>query len=263
MVAQAAPGEVRKLAGDMAFTEGPISDGKGNVYYTDIPNKRIMKWDGRKNSVWRENSGGANGLRFDKEGNLWVCEGGAKRVTKLTPDQKVTVLADKYADKPFNSPNDLCLDAKGGLYFTDPNYSGEKNKTQEVEGVYYLPPGGDKVVLVAGDLGRPNGIEMGKERLFIADHRGGKVYSYAVNGDGTLADRKDFASVVCDGMKLDEKGNLYTTTKKGVEIFAPDGKALGVIEVPEIPTNVCFDGPTLYITARKSLYAVETKVKGQ
>jgi gluconolactonase len=268
-----AAGDVRRLAGDMKFTEGPIADGKGSVYFSDIPANRIMKWDGKENKVWREDSGGANGLRFDKDGQLYVCEGGAKRVTRISPDQKVAVLADKFNDKPFNSPNDLCFDARGGLYFTDPNYGGAKNKSQDLEGVYYLPPGGGKVVLVVGDLKRPNGIEMGKDRLYIADHGGGKVYSYAVNADGTLADRKDFAPVACDGMKLDEKGNLYTTTGKGVEIFGPDGKPLGVLQMPEVeingkkvregPANCAFSGNTLFITARTSLYAVDLKVKGQ
>jgi gluconolactonase len=265
-------GEVTRLGGGMKFTEGPIADAKGHVYFSDIPNNRIMKWDGTALSTWRENSGGANGLRFDKDGLLYVCEGGGKRVTRLTPDQKVTVLADKFDDKPFNSPNDLALDGKGGVYFTDPNYGGAKNKTQEKERVYHVGADG-KLRCVAEDLVRPNGIELGRDRLYVADHGGKKVYSYAVNADGTLADRKDHAPVACDGMKLDEKGNLYTTTGKGVEIFAPDGRPLGVIAMPEIeingrrlregPANVCFGGATLYITARTSLYSVAMKVKGQ
>lgn len=255
-----AAGEVRKLAGDMKFTEGPVADGKGNVFYSDIPANRIMKWDGKENTVWRENSGGANGLKFDKEGNLVVCEGGTGRITKITPDQKVTVLAETWNGVRLNSPNDLCFDAKGGIYFTDPKYGGKP--TQDKEAVYYLPPGGGKLARVAEDLKRPNGIHIHGERIYIADPGGKVVFVYGMNEDGTLKDKKEFAPVASDGLKVDEKGNVYTTTGKGVEIFAPDGKPLGVIKIPEGPANCAFDGTTLYITARKSLYAVEMKVKG-
>jgi len=258
-----AAGEVRKLGGGMKFTEGPIADARGHVYFSDIPNNRIMKWDGQALSAWREDSGGANGLRFDRDGSLVVCEGGNRRVTRITMDGKVTVLADVYDGKKLNSPNDLCLDGKGGIYFTDPRYGKRDGMEQDKESVYYISPGGGKVVRVADDLVRPNGIEMGAERLYIADAGGGKIYSYAVNEDGTIKDRREFAPVACDGMKLDEKGNLYTSTRKGVEIFDPEGKPLGIIKVPEGPANLCFGGNTLYITARTSLYAVEMKVKGR
>ncbi len=253
-------GEVKRLATDMRFTEGPVADGKGNVFYSDIPNNRIMKWDGKENLVWRENSGGANGLKFDREGNLVACEGGTGRVTRISPDQQVTVLAEKYNDVRLNSPNDLCLDAKGGIYFTDPKYGGKP--TQDKEAVYYIPPGGGRLVRVADDLVKPNGIHLHGDRLYVADPGAKKVYVYGMNGDGTLKDKREFAPVASDGIKVDEKGNLYTTTGKGVEIFAADGKALGVISVPEGPANLAFDGKTLYITARKSLYMVPMKVSG-
>ncbi len=253
-------GEVKRLATDMKFTEGPVADGKGNVYYSDIPANRIMRWDGKQNAVWRENSGGANGLKFDKEGNLTICEGGSGRVTRITSDQKVTVLADTYNDVRLNSPNDLCFDSKGGLYFTDPKYGGKP--TQDKEAVYYLPPGGGKLARVADDLVRPNGIHLHGDRLYVADHGGRKVYVYGMNADGTLRDKREFARVASDGIKVDEKGNLYATTGKGVEIFAPDGRALGVIAVPEGPANCAFDGKTLFITARKSLYMAPMKVSG-
>ncbi len=252
-------GEPRKLGGEMRFTEGPIADAAGHVYFSDIPNNRIMKWDGRRLTTWREDSNGSNGLRFDKDGSLVVCEGAGKRVTRVTMDQKVSVLAETFDGKPFNSPNDLCLDAKGGVYFTDPNYRGVANSTQDVEGVYYIPPGGGRVVRVAADLQRPNGIEMGKDRIFVADHRAGKVYSYAVGADGGLADRKEFCAAVVDGMKLDAKGKLWAATREGIEVFGPDGKRLGAVKVPEGPSNCCFFGKTLYITARTSFYSVETK----
>jgi gluconolactonase len=262
--ADLAAGEVRKLAGDMKFTEGPVADANGNVYFTDIPNRRIMKWDGKALSVFRENSGGANGLRIDRDGNLVVCEGGNRRVTRLRiADGQVAVLADAFGGRKLNSPNDLALDPRGGVYFTDPRYGKRDDLEQDREAVYYISPGGGAPVRVAEDLVRPNGIEYADGILYVADPGAGKVYRYAVNPDGTLRDRREFAAVACDGLKVDEKGNVYTTTRNGVEIFAPDGKPLGTIKVPEAPSNVCFGGKTLYITARTSLYAVEMNVRGR
>ncbi len=258
-----APVEVRRLAEGMKFTEGPVADGQGNVYFTDIPVNRIMKWDGKKLSVWREDSGGANGLRFDKDGSLVVCEGGNRRITRVTMDQKVTVLADSYEGKKLNSPNDLCLDGKGGIYFTDPCYGKRDGLEQDKEAVYYIPPGGGKILRVVDDMVRPNGIEMGKDRLFIADHGGQKIYSYAVNDDGTLKDKTEFAPVAADGMKLDGQGNLYAATTKGVAVFSPAGERLNLIKVTGGPSNLCFDGNVLYITARGAFFSAEVKAGGR
>lgn len=258
-----APGEVKKLGGDMKFTEGPIADGKGAVYFSDIPNNRIMKWDGQALSTWLENSEGANGLRIEKDGCLVACQGGGRKVVRIGADKKVSVLADSYEGKKLNSPNDLAFDAKGGIYFTDPRYGKRDGMELDKEAVYYIPPGGGKIVRVIDDMVRPNGIEMGKERLYVADNGGKKVFTYAVNTDGTLKDKKEFCVAGVDGMKLDDQGNLWAATGKGIEVFAPDGKALGVVKVPEGPANCCFSGSTLFITARTSLYSIETKVKGQ
>jgi gluconolactonase len=267
-----AAGEPRKLAGDMKFTEGPVADGKGKVYYSDIPNNRIMVWDGKENRIWRENSGGANGLKIDKDGNLIACEGKNKRMTRIAiADQKVTVLTDAYEGKKYNSPNDVALDAKGGIYFTDPSYGPPENKTQDKEAVYYISPEG-KVSRVADDFTRPNGIHIDKEKLYIADAGGKKTFVYGMNSDGTLKDKKEFCAKGSDGMKVDEKGNVYLTTGGKVEIFSPDGTSIGNIPMPEVevagkkvregPANIAFDGKTLFITARTGFYSVEMKVAG-
>jgi gluconolactonase len=138
-----APGaEVRKLAGDFQFTEGPAADAQGNVYFSDIPNNRILKWSGQdsKLSTFLENSGGANGLYFDKDGSLLACLGGARRLVSISPKGEVTVLADMYEGKKFNSPNDLWIDPKGGVYFSDPRYGNREGMEQKGEYVYYLTP---------------------------------------------------------------------------------------------------------------------------
>jgi len=175
--------KVVKLPGKFKFTEGPAVDAKGNVFFTDIPNSLIYKYslDG-KLSVWREDSGGANGLFFDKKGNLVACEGNRGRITSITPKGKVTVLADKYGGKRFNKPNDLWVDPTGGVYFSDPVY-GRASLTQDGEHVYYLSPDRKKVTRVIDDMTRPNGI-LGTpdgKILYVADHGAGKVYRYEIN----------------------------------------------------------------------------------
>jgi len=267
-------GEVKKLAGDMKFTEGPVADGKGKIYYSDIPNNRIMVWDGKENKVWREDSGGANGLKIDQDGNLVVCEGGGRRITRIAvADQKVTVLADAYEGKKLNSPNDLAIDAKGGVYFTDPRYGKRDGMELDKEGVYYIPPGGGKLIRVVDDYTRPNGIHIDKEKIYIADAGASKIWLYGMNADGTLKDKKEFVPKGADGVKVDEKGNLYLATGGKIEIYSPEGKSLGAISMPEVevngkkvregPANLAFDGKTLFITARTGFYSVAMKVAGQ
>jgi gluconolactonase len=267
-----AAGEVKRLGDGMKFTEGPVADGKGNVYFSDIPNNRIMKWDGKALSVWMENSEGANGLKIDKDGNLVACQGGGRRVVRISMDKQVGVVADAFDGKKLNSPNDLALDARGGVYFTDPRYGKRDGMELDKEAVYYVAPGGAKAVRVADDLVRPNGIHIDGERLYVADAGAGKTWVYGVNADGTLKDKKEFCAKGSDGMKVDEKGNVYLTTGGKVEIYSRDGASIGNIPMPEVevagkkvregPANLCFDGKTLYITARTGFYSVEMKVSG-
>lgn len=264
-----APGAmVEKLAGGFQFTEGPACDGEGNVYFSDIPANRIHKWsvDG-KLTTFREDSGGTNGLYFDGKGNLLACEGGSRRLTSIAPDGTVTVLADSYQGKKLNSPNDLWIDPKGGVYFSDPRYGRDMEIEQDGFHVYYLPPGGKELVRVIDDLVKPNGVlgTADGKLLYVADAGDGKTYAYQIQLDGSLADRKLIAPVGSDGMTLDEKGDLYLA-RNAVQVFSPDGKPVTTIDVPEAPANVCFGGKdrkTLFITARKGLYSLKMNVRGQ
>ena len=264
-----APGaSVEKLAGGFTFTEGPAADAEGNVFFTDIPNNRIHKWppDG-KLSIFRENSGGANGLFFDSKGNLLACEGGGRRLVSITAAGEVTVLADRYQGKRFNSLNDLWLDPKGGVYFTDPRYGRRRDDMeQDGEHVYHLSPDRKKLVRVIDDMVRPNGVigTPDGKMLYVTDNAGGKTFSYTVNKDGTLSDKKLFAPEGSDGMTIDNEGNIYLTTSV-VAVYNRKGEKIEAIEIPERPSNVCFggkDAQTLFITARTSLYAVRMRVKG-
>jgi gluconolactonase len=263
-----APGaEVVKLTGDFRFTEGPAADAQGNIFFTDIPNNRILKWslDGTL-SVFRENSGGANGLYFDKDGNLLACEGGGQRLVSIAPDGTISVLADEYGGAPFNSLNDLWIDAKGGVYFTDPRYGNRDNLPQDGEHAYYLSPDRQKIVRVVDDMVRPNGLigTPNGKRLYVTDNGGRRTFAYTINADGTLSDKTLFCSEGSDGMSIDNEGNVYLTTNV-VAVFNPQGEKIEEIAIPERPANVTFGGTdrkTLFVTARTSLYSVAMRVTG-
>jgi sugar lactone lactonase YvrE/L-ascorbate metabolism protein UlaG (beta-lactamase superfamily) len=263
-----APGaKVKKLAGGFSFTEGPAADAKGNIFFSDIPNNRIHKWSlDAKLSTFRENSGGANGLYFDKDGNLLACEGGGRRLVSIDPQAKVTVLAEKYENKRFNSLNDLWIDPKGGIYFTDPRYGRRDDLEQDGEHVYYLSPDRKKLIRVIDDMVRPNGIigTPDGKLLYVTDHGGKKTFVYTINKDATLSNKRLFAPEGSDGMTIDNEGNVYLTTDV-VAVYNKNGQKIETIEVPERPANVSFGGKdkrTLFITARTSLYSVKMRVKG-
>ncbi len=263
-----APGaKVEKLASGFGFTEGPAVDAEGNIFFTDIPNNRIHKWslDG-KLSTFLENSRGANGLFFDKAGNLIACEGGGRQLVSIDTKGNVTVLADKYEGKRFNSPNDLWIAQDGGVYFTDPNYGSRGSMKQDGENVYYLSADHKKLIMVIDDMVRPNGLigTPDGKLLYVADHGGNKTFVYSINEDSTLSNKKLFAPEGSDGMTIDNQGNIYLTTK-AVAVYNKNGDKIETIEVPEQPANVCFGGKdkqTLFITARTSLYSVRMNIKG-
>lgn len=264
-----APGaEIQKLAGDFQFTEGPAADKEGNIYFTDIPNNRIHKWSlAGELSTYLENSGGANGLYFEKDGSLIACAGAAGQMISIDREKKITVLADQYEGKPFNSPNDLWIHPDGGIYFSDPRYGRRDNLPQNGEHVYYLSPDRKRLIRVIDDMMRPNGVLGAPDgkRLYVADHGAGKTYTYRINPDGTLSDKTLFAEQGSDGLTIDEKGNIYLTDT-AVSVYDKTGKRIAAIPVPERPSNLCFggkDNTTLFITARTSLYSIQMQVKGQ
>jgi gluconolactonase len=259
-------GELRILGDDFQFTEGPAADAEGNVYFTDLKPERIYVYtlDGQTELVM-EDSGRANGLYFDPDGNRLACEGGRGRVTSTAPDGTMTVLSAEYNGAPFNKPNDLWLDSKGGIYFTDPAY-GKTVLHQGDECLYYIQPNGSGTIRIDEDYVRPNGVigTPDGKTLYVADAGAEKIWKYAINADGTLSDKTLFAGVRCDGMTMDEKGNLYVTPGP-VQIYGLDGTLLEIIELPNRATNVTFGGEennTLFITARTHLCAVEMAVRG-
>jgi len=264
--------KVEKLAGGFKFTEGCASDKDGNVYFTDQPTDRILKWsvDG-KLSTFLDKSGRSNGLCVAPDGKLWACADEKNELWAIdTATKKVEVLVKDVGGKLLNGPNDIWLTPTGGAYFTDPMYKRpywKRNPAEQTKrGVYYRSPKGE-LTRVADDLTQPNGIigTPDGKTLYVADINAGKTYRYAIQADGTLVkDTTPFCDKGSDGMTLDDAGNVYLTSG-AVWVFDKAGKQVAQLKVPESPSNVCFGGKdqkTLFITARSGLYAIRCTVTG-
>jgi gluconolactonase len=285
----------------ICFLEGPAIDAAGNVFFSDMAGNRILKMDAKGDvTVFRADSGRTNGNCFDAQGRLISCEGseqGPGRRRMVRTDMKtgaVTVLTEKHDGKCYNSPNDVCVDSAGRIWFTDPRYRADRSDLEmDVEAVYRIDPDGKVTrVLTQKDVDRPNGIAVTPDAktLYVIDSHpkvGGnrKIWAFAIQPDGTLKDRRlvyDFGKGRGgDGMKLDVKGNLWVAAginfprgnpgesldvPAGVYVISPQGKLLGRIPVPEdLITNLAFGGAdrkTLYVTAGKTLYKFPVNVAG-
>lgn len=268
-----APGaKLLKLAGDFKFTEGPTCDRDGNVFFTDQPNDRIMKWsvDGKLSEFLRP-AGRANGMYFDHHGNLLACADEKTELWAIFPDADHKVLTSQFEGKPLNGPNDLWERPDGGLYFTDPFYKRDwwnyDKPPQTTQQVYFLGVDRKTLTRVTTDLVQPNGITGTPDgkKLFVADIKAGKTYSFDIQPDGSLTGKTLFCELGSDGMTLDTEGNLYLTGK-GVTVFDKSGKQIEHIDVPEKwSANVSFGGKdhtTLFITASTGLYSIQTRHRG-
>ncbi len=266
--------ELMLISDQFSFTEGPAADKDGNVYFTDQPNNEIWRYSTDDSlSLFMEDAGRSNGLYFDHDGNLLAAADEESELWSISinPEKEINVFLKDFEGRRLNGPNDLWVDPKGGIYFTDPYYQREywerTEKEIEQERVYYITPGNKDVVIVADDLVKPNGIigTPDGKRLYVADIGDKKTYSYSINADGQLSDKKLFTEMGSDGMTLDSEGNLYLTGD-GVIVFNKNGKKIEHIKVPrEWTANVTFGGPkhqTLFITASTALYKIPMKVQG-
>lgn len=263
-----------KIGSGFIFTEGPAVDKMGNVFFTDQPNNSIVKWSANSGqlNIFSDDSGRANGLYFDQNGNLLACADMDNQIWSFSPDGKHKVLLDSYDGKKLNGPNDLWVHPNGGIFFTDPLYkrnywTRNPDRQQDGEHVYFMSPDGKKVERVETTLVKPNGIvgSANGKLLYVADIGGKKTYSYRINKNNQLIDKKLFAEMGSDGMTLDQKGNVYLTGD-GVTVFNKKG-----IKIAHIPlnarwtANVCFGGSdksTLFITSMDGLYTLDMNVKG-
>jgi gluconolactonase len=274
--------KLEKVWGDGEFTEGPAYGPDRCIYFSDIGN-RIMRHDPAtgKTSVFRDPSGRANGMDFDAEGRLVVAEGantgGNRRVTRTEKDGSIKVLANRWNGKRLNSPNDLTIDAKGRIYFTDPRYVGDEPREINTESVYRIDPDG-AVTQIITDVQKPNGIILSPDMkiLYLADSNPGgnqHLLAFPLKEDGTVGPKNllyDFGKGRgIDGMVVDVQGNVYgaagSGSKAGVYIFNSEGKLLHLIPTPEDPSNCVFgdtDRKTLFVTAGKSLYRIKLSIPG-
>jgi gluconolactonase len=209
-------------------------------------------------------------LSFDRHGNLWACADEKNELWRIDPAGKVTVVIKDFHGKLLNGPNDVWIQPAGGLYFTDPYYQRDywkRGPKESPECVYHVSPDGRKMTRVTEDLKQPNGIigTPDGKTLFVADIGAQQTFRYSIQPDGTLGDKTLFCSMGSDGMTIDDQGNVYLTGK-GVTVFNPGGKQIEHIDVAEPWTaNVCFGGKdrgTLFITASKSFYGLQMRVKG-
>ena len=262
--------QVDRVASGFRFTEGPAWSREGFLLFSDVPSDRIMKYvPGEKATVFRENSNGANGNTFDWQGRLYSCESRTRRVVRMDKKGDMQVLAEKWEGKRLNAPNDIAVRKDGHAYFTDPAF-GNQADTRELDfyGVYHLTPKGE-LSLIAKPTGRPNGIAFapGGRVLYVANSDEHNVRAYDTDHNGNVSnERVLIADVdgVPDGIRVDEKGNIYVTAS-AVAIYDAHGKLVETIGMPETPANCAFgdsDFQTLYVTARTGLYRVRRSVKG-
>ena len=261
---------VEKVAGGFRFTEGPVWSREGFLLFSDVPNNKIIKIAPEEKAVlFRGDSNGANGNTFDAQGRLYSCESKTRRVTRTDKKGKIEVLADKWEGKRLNAPNDIVVRKDGQIYFTDPAF-GDQADTRELDfyGIYHINPKG-QLRLVGKPKGRPNGIALSPNgRILYVDNSDDRtVVAYDVDRNGeTTNERVVISGIegVPDGMRVDEKGNLYVTAK-GVAVYTPNGKLLTTLPMAETPANCAFgdeDFRTLYVTARTSVYRIRLDVKG-
>jgi len=265
----AAGARLEKLGDGFAFTEGPTSDEKGNVFFTDQPTDRILEWtvDG-KVSTWMHPCGHSNGMCFDSHGNLIACADEMSQLWSITPDKKVTVLVKDFKGKLMNGPNDVWIRPDGGMYITDPYYKRDWWKTrgtekqQDTEGVCFLSPDRKTLTRAIDDFQKPNGIigTPDGKILYASDIQAGQTFSYTIQPDGSLKDKKLFNKFGSDGMTLDSDGNVYTSSRGSLQICDKTGNLLDTI--PVNAANCCFggaDGHLLFITARKEIWGLKMK----
>lgn len=263
--------KVTRLATGMQFVEGPVWMPGGFLVFSDIPANELKKWDGAAVTTFRKPSQNANGNTLDRTGRLLTAEHGGRRVSMAGPDGNVETLVDAFEGKKLNSPNDVVVTRDGAVWFTDPDYGlAGRPKEQAGNYVYRFEPATKKLTAVVKDFDKPNGLcfSPDQKRLYVADSGAPRhIRMFDVAKDGTVTGGAVFAKIDKggpDGIRCDAGGRVWSSSGDGAQVFGPDGRLIARILLPEAAANLEFggkDGKTLFLTARKSLYAVETKVR--
>lgn len=262
--------QVEKVSAGHRFTEGAVWSKEGFLLFSDVPNNRIAKLvPGKGTESYRNNSNGANGNAFDIQGRLYTCESRTRRVVRQKKDGTIEVLAEKFEGKRFNAPNDIVVRKDGNAYFTDPAF-GAQADARELDhyGVYRISVKGE-LELIAKPKGRPNGVALSPNGrvLYVTNSDERNIRAYDLDREGKASNERVLVENIPgppDGLKVDEKGNLYVTAR-GIQIYDSKGKPVHMIELAERPANCAFGDPdfqTLYITAQTSVYRVRLDVKG-
>jgi len=278
--------EIEQLGTGFTFTEGPVWHPREEyLLFSDMPADIRRRWtpDGTVVEVMNP-SNKCNGMTYDADLNLLVCEHSTSSVVRERPDGTRETLATHYEGKELNSPNDIIVHSSGAVYFSDPTYGRwpgfgiERDCELDFRGVYRLAPGGGDPELLADDFGEPNGLCFSPDEslLYINDTPNALIRVFDVQSDGSIDNGRPFAENIgdgdlakgglVDGMKCDERGNIWVTGPDGVWVFAPDGEHLGVVEIPESVGNIHWGGPGwkwMFVPASTSLYRFQTKVAGR
>jgi gluconolactonase len=279
--------ELERLGTGFTFTEGPLWNPDGFLLFSDMPGDVRRRWDAESGVTEVANpSNKGNGMTFDLDGRLVVCEHVTSSVVRMDPDgtgANREVIASHYGDKELNAPNDVVVKSDGAIYFSDPTYGRmpgfgiERDQDLDFQGVYRIPPGGGDTQLLADDFGQPNGLcfSIDESLLYVNDTEKAHIRVFDVQDDGTIANSRVLADGIgtaslevgdlVDGMKLDERGNIWVTGPGGVCVFDAQGEHIGTVQVPEPVGNVNWGGPDwnwLFIPATSSVYRIECKVSG-
>jgi gluconolactonase len=279
--------ELERLGTGFTFTEGPLWNPDGFLLFSDMPGDVRRRWDAENGVTEVANpSNKGNGMTFDLDGKLVVCEHVTSSVVRMDPDgtgANREVIASHYGDKELNAPNDVVVKSDGAIYFSDPTYGRmpgfgiEREQDLDFQGVYRIPPGGGDTQLLADDFGQPNGLCFSTDEslLYVNDTEKAHIRVFDVQDDGTIANSRVLADGIgtasleigdlVDGMKLDERGNIWVTGPGGVLAFSPEGEHIGTVQVPEPVGNLNWGGPDwnwMFIPATSSVYRIECKVSG-
>lgn len=279
--------ELERLGTGFTFTEGPLWNPDGFLLFSDMPGDVRRRWDAENGVTEVANpSNKGNGMTFDLDGKLIVCEHVTSSVVRMDPDGTGSgreVIASHYGDRELNAPNDVVVKSDGAIYFSDPTYGRmpgfgiEREQDLDFQGVYRIPPGGGDTQLLADDFGQPNGLCFSTDEslLYVNDTEKAHIRVFDVQEDGTIANSRVLADGIgtasleigdlVDGMKLDERGNIWVTGPGGVLAFSPEGEHIGTIQVPEPVGNLNWGGPDwnwMFIPATSSVYRIECKVSG-
>jgi gluconolactonase len=279
-----ADAQVEQVATGFTFTEGPIWMADGSLHFSDMPADKRRRWHPDEGvTVLRDPSNKCNGMTRDNGGNLIVCEHVTSSVVREKPDGTRETIASHWQGKELNSPNDVIVARDGSIVFTDPTYGRmpgfglEREQDLDFQGVYRIPAGGGELELLVDDFVQPNGLCFSPDEslLYVNDTDRAHIRVFDVGPDGSLSNGRVFAEGIgdgdlakgelVDGMKADERGNIYVTGPKGVWVFDPGGEHLGVIQVPENVGNINWgddDWRTLYVPSSTSVYRVRLKVAG-